>query len=64
MKRFFNKSAIPALVVTLSLGSILSACSSKGSESVSTTSPKGNYNNCSSSFSSDTEVHAVRREAC
>ena len=42
MKRFFNKSAIPALVVTLSLGSILSACSSKGSESVSTTSPKGN----------------------
>ena len=41
MKRYFKKAAIPALVVTISLGTILSACSNKGSDSASSASPKG-----------------------
>ena len=39
MKRYFKKAAIPAMVVTLSLSGILSACTSK--ESGSSASPKG-----------------------
>ena len=41
MKRYFKKAVIPAMVVTLSLGTILSACSNKDSESASSASPKG-----------------------